>query len=407
MMKRIVIVPDGVGDWPLQELGNKTPLDVAKKPNLDELSRNSILGTLKTCPDGMYPGSDVCGLSLMGYDPKIVYTGRAPLEAANLGIILNPGELAFRCNLVHEKDGILTDYSADHISTEEADLLVQDLQKKLGNELLSFHTGKMYRHIMRYKKSSDFDVTTDQPHDFQGNPYEPHWPKGKGADRLIELTKKSKQILEQHPVNQKRIKQGKKPANMIWLWGGGPAPKLESFRDKYGISGGVISAVDLLNGLGRYLGWEIISVPGATGYFDTDYRAKGEYAIKALDRLDLVFVHVEATDEAGHTGNAKEKIRAIENIDRHIVGPIINYLRKQKAWRLYVAPDHYTPTIKKTHVAEPVPFIFAGSDINALHSGRPYTEADSKETGIYLDRGYELMLRLVKGWEHYEGSVSS
>jgi len=400
-MKRIVIVPDGVGDWPLKELGNKTPLDVAKKPNLDELSRSSILGTLKTCPDGMYPGSDVCGLSLMGYDSKIVYTGRAPLEAANIGILLKPGELAFRCNLVHEEKGILTDYSADHISTEEADILIQALQKKLGNDLLSFHTGKMYRHIMCYKRSQDLNVTTDQPHDFQGNPYEPHWPKGKGADLLIELTQKSKKILELHPVNQKRIKQGKKPANMIWLWGGGPAPKLESFYDKYGISGGVISAVDLLNGLGRYLGWEIISVPGATGYFDTDYAAKGRYAIQALERLDLVFVHVEATDEAGHTGNAKEKIRAIENIDHHIVGPLVSHLKKLNAWRLYVAPDHYTPTVKKTHVAEPVPFIFAGSDLNALHSDRPYTESDSKATGIALDRGYELMLRLVKGWKHY------
>lgn len=400
-MKRIVIVPDGVGDWPLKELGNKTPLDVAKKPNLDELSRNSILGTLKTCPDGMYPGSDVCGLSLMGYDPKIVYTGRAPLEAANIGIMLKPNELAFRCNLVHAENGILTDYSADHISTEEADVLMRELQNKLGNELISFHTGKMYRHIMCYKHSKDLDVVTDQPHDFQGNPYHLHWPKGKGADFIIDLTEKSRKILENHPVNQKRIKQGKKPANMIWIWGGGPAPKLESFYDKYGVSGGVISAVDLLNGLGRYLGWEIISVPGATGYFDTDYNAKGQYAIKALERLDLVFVHVEATDEAGHTGNAKEKIRAIENIDRHIVGPIVQHLREQKSWRLYVAPDHYTPTVKKTHVAEPVPFIFAGSDIPVLHSERPYTESDSKATGMNLDRGYELMLRLVKGWEHY------
>lgn len=401
-MKRIVIVPDGVGDWPLKELGNKTPLDVANKPNLDELSRNSILGTLKTCPDGMYPGSDVCGLSLMGYDPKIVYTGRAPLEAANLGIMLQSGELAFRCNLVHEENGILTDYSGGHVSTEEADVLIKELQKKLGNKLISFHTGKMYRHIMCYQRSQDLNVVTDAPHDFQGNPYESHWPKGKGADLLIELTQQSRKILANHPVNQKRVKAGKKPANMIWLWGGGAAPKLESFYDIYGIRGGVISAVDLLNGLGRYLGWEIISVPGATGYFDTDYCAKGEYAIKALDRLDLVFVHVEATDEAGHTGNAKEKIRAIENIDQHIVGPIVQNLKKRKAWRLYVSPDHYTPTIKKTHVAEPVPFIFAASDDSLLlRSDRPYTEADSKATGVALDRGYELMLRLVKGWEHY------
>lgn len=400
-MKRVVIVPDGVGDWPLKELGNKTPLDVADKPNLDELSRSSILGTLKTCPDGMYPGSDICGLSLMGYDPKIVYTGRAPLEAANIGIVLGAEELAFRCNLVHQENGILTDYSADHISTEEADVLIQELQKKLGNDLISFHTGKMYRHIMCHKRAKEISVTTEQPHDFQGNPYEKYWPKGKGADFLIKLTEKSKVILEGHPLNRKRIAGGKKPANMIWLWGGGGRPQLEHFYKKYGLRCGVISAVDLINGLGRYLGWEIISVPGATGYFDTDYRAKGQYAIEALKRLDLVFVHVEATDEAGHTGNAKEKVRAIEQIDRHIAGPVIQYLKQLKDWRLYVAPDHYTPTIKKTHVRDPVPFIFAGSDVSAFHSGRPFTEADSKASGIQLDRGYELMLRLVKGWEHY------
>ncbi|MBI4394899.1 MAG: cofactor-independent phosphoglycerate mutase [Candidatus Omnitrophica bacterium] len=400
-MKHVVIVPDGVGDWPLKELGNKTPLQAAQKPHLDDLCRNSILGTLKTCPDGMYPGSDVCGLSLMGYDPKIGYTGRAPLEAANIGILLKPGELAFRCNLVHEKNGILTDYSADHISTEEADILIRELQKNLGNDLISFHTGKMYRHILHHKRSSDLDVVTDQPHDFQGEAYEKHWPKGKGAEFLIELTQKSRGILGGHPINQKREKSGKKPANMIWLWGGGGAPKLELFKKKYGLSGGVISAVDLLNGLGRLIGWEIISVPGATGYFDTDYAAKGRYAIEALKRLDLVFIHVEATDEAGHVGNYKEKIRAIENIDRHIVGPIVEHLKKEGDWRLFVAPDHYTPIVKKTHVAEPVPFIFAGSDLPFCCSERPYTEADSKATGVVLDRGYELMLRLVKGWKHY------
>ena len=401
-MKRVVIVPDGVGDWPIKELGGKTPLEAAEKPNLDELSRNSILGTLKTCPDGMYPGSDVCGLSLMGYDPKIGYTGRAPLEAANLGIVLKPGEVAFRCNLVSEERGILTDYSADHISTEEARVLIEELQKHLKTELISFHAGKMYRHILLYKRGADFEVETDQPHDFQGEPYDQHWPRGRGADLLIELTQKSRKILSHHPVNQKRVKAGKRAANMIWLWGGGSAPKLESFQKKYGISGGVISAVDLLNGLGRYVGWEIISVPGATGYFDTDYAAKGRFAIEAFKKLDLVFVHVEATDEAGHVGNFREKIRAIEEIDCHIVGPIVKHLTTERDWRLFVAPDHYTPCEKKTHIAEPVPFIFTGSDLPFCCSERPYTEADAKATGIFLDRGYELMLRLVKGWQHYQ-----
>jgi 2,3-bisphosphoglycerate-independent phosphoglycerate mutase len=397
-MKRVVIVPDGVGDWPLKELNNRTPLEAANKPHLDSLSKESILGVLRTCPEGMYPGSDVCGLSLLGYDPSIGYSGRAPLEAANLGIKLGPNELAFRCNLVTENKGVLTDYSADHVSTEEAVQLIATLQGQLDNDVVKFHPGKMYRHILTYKRGGDLQVDTDQPHDFQGNSYDSHLPRGKGAEILIDLTEKSKKILNGHPVNQKRRKEGKGLANMIWLWGGGAAPSIQPFQEKYGISGGVISAVDLLNGLGHYLGWEIISVPGATGYFDTDYKAKGRYAIDALEKLDLVFVHVEATDEAGHTGNVKEKVRAIENIDREIVGPVVKFLKQQKEWRMFVAPDHYTPIVKKTHVAEAVPFIFAASDLKAVPSGRVYTEPESKATGVSVDPGHELMRRLVQGW---------
>ncbi|HXV27963.1 MAG TPA: cofactor-independent phosphoglycerate mutase [bacterium] len=397
-MKLAVIVPDGLGDWPVKEIGNKTPLEAAHVPNLHELSKKYILGTLRTAPEGMYPGSDVCGLSLMGYDPKDCYTGRAPLEASNLGLVLKPGEMAFRCNLVNVEGDILTDYSGGHITTDEAAVLIREIQKKLGNQNLSFHPGKMYRHIMIVKKPVELEVTTDQPHDFQGNPYKKHWPKGKGAELLIELTEKSRDILENHPLNLKRASEGKAKANMIWLWGGGPAPKLERFEDKFGgVRGGVISAVDLLNGLGRYLGWEIISVPGATGYFDTDYKAKGEYGIKAVDRLDLVFIHIEATDEAGHSGLVHEKVKAIEQIDKHIVGPVVQRLKKEKEWRLYVAPDHYTPVAKKTHIGDPVPFIFAGSDVNKS-SGLPYTEKAAKEAGVHIENGYELMHRLVRGW---------
>ncbi len=395
--KYAVIVPDGLGDWPVESLGNRTPLEAAALPNLHALSKSSILGTLRTAPQGMYPGSDVCGLSLMGYDPKSCYTGRAPLEAANLGLMLGPGELAFRTNLVSVENGTLTDYSADHITTDEAAVLVQALQKELGNQDLHFYPGKMYRHIMIYTKPLTLKVETDPPHDFQGEPYARHWPRGKGAERLIELTEKSRAVLENHPVNIERARAGKGKANMIWLWGGGPAPKLERFKNKFAVQGGVISAVDLLNGLGRYLGWEIIDVPGATGYFDTDYAAKGEYAVQALDRLDLVFVHVEATDEAGHSGLVKEKVKAIEQIDRHIAGPLVSRLKQEKNWRLFVAPDHYTPVAKKTHIADPVPFIFSGSDVKQA-SGLPYTEKTAKQTGVHLENGYELMKRLIEGW---------
>ena len=396
-MKHVVIVPDGLGDWPIAEIGNKTPLEAAYVPNLHELSKKYILGTLRTTPQGMYPGSDVCGLSLMGYNPKDCYTGRAPLEAANIGLVLKPGELAFRTNIVSVEGDILTDYSADHITTEESTVLIQAIQKELGSKDFAFHPGKMYRHIMITKNPLLADVQTDQPHDFQGNPYAKHWPRGKGAEIIKELTEKSRAVLENHPVNIARAKKGKRKGNMIWLWGGGPAPKLQKFKEKFSVQGGVISAVDLLNGLGRYLDWEIIDVPGATGYFDTDYKAKGQYAIKAMDRLDLVFVHVEATDEAGHSGLVHEKVKAIEEIDKHIVGPIMDRLKKEKDWRLYVAPDHYTPVVKKTHVAEPVPFIFAGSDVKKS-SGLPYTEKTAQASGVHLENGYDLMRRLIQGW---------
>ncbi len=398
-MKHIVIVPDGLGDWPVAELGNKTPLEAAHIPHLHALAKKYIQGTLRTTPEGMYPGSDVCGLSLMGYDPKVCYTGRAPLEAANLSLVLGPGELAFRTNLVNVENGVLADYSADHVTTEEAAILIQTIQKELGTKDIQFYPGKMYRHIMISRKPLTFDVKTDQPHDFQGEPYAQHLPRGKGAEILIDLTEKSKAVLENHPVNIERARRGKKKANMIWFWGGGGAPKLERFEKKFGVKGGVISAVDLLNGLGRYLGWEIISVPGATGYFDTDYRAKGEYAVKALERLDLVFVHIEATDEAGHLGLAKEKVKAIEEIDRHVVGPLVKHTSRLKEWRLFVAPDHYTPTAKKTHVGDPVPFIFAGSDV-ARSSHLPYTEKAAESTGIYVDPGHDLMRRLIQGWNY-------
>ncbi len=397
MMKRAIIVPDGLGDWPIPELGDKTPLEAAEIPHLHELAKRFILGTLRTAPEGMYAGSDVCGLSLMGYDPKKYYTGRAPLEAANLGLILKPGEMAYRCNLVNAEGDVLTDYSADHVTTEEAETLIKEIQKKLGTPEISFHPGKMYRHIMIVRGKAAKKIETAQPHDFQGNPFKNYWPKGEGAELFKELTEKSRDILENHPVNQARLKKGRKKANMIWLWGGGEAPVMEKFEKKFGVRGGVISAVDLLNGLGRYLGWEIISVPGATGYFDTDYRAKGEYAIEAMQRLDLVFIHIEATDEAGHSGLAKEKVKAIEEIDKHIVGPVVDHLSEQKEWRLYVAPDHYTPVAKKTHTAEPVPFIFAGSDAKKA-SGLPYTEKSAKKAGVHIENGYELMNKLVKGW---------
>lgn len=386
-MKYAVIVPDGLGDWPIKELGNKTPLEAARTPNLDKLAQEGILGTLQTAPVGMYPGSDVCGLSLMGYDAEKCYTGRAPLEAASLGIELKEGEKIFRCNLVTAKGDVLQDYSGGHISTEEAKGLIAEIQKKLGSKDFQFFPGKMYRHLLLCRKGSDFEVETAQPHDIQGQKFEPYLPKGKGADIFRKFILESRAVLKNHPK-----------ANMIWLWGGGVRPKLEPFEKKFkGIKGGVISAVDLLQGLGHYIGWKVIHVPGATGYFDTDYDAKARYAINALKELDLIFVHIEATDEAGHSGLAEEKKKAIERIDEAIVGPLVNHLKKQDDYRIYVAPDHYTPTVKKTHIPDAVPFIFSATDVK-IRSGKSYTETNAKSTGVHLAKGYELMHRLIGGW---------
>lgn len=386
-VKYAVIVPDGLGDWPIPELGNKTPLEAANTPHLDRLARNGILGTLETAPPGMYPGSDVCGLSLMGYDPKECYTGRAPLEAASLGIEAKDGEKVFRCNLVTAKGDLLEDYSAGHISTEEAKGLIAKINQALGTKDLKFFPGKRYRHILLCKRGGDFEVETAQPHDIQGQRFEPYLPQGKGAEIFRELILKSREILKGHPR-----------ANMIWLWGGGVRPQLEPFQEKFkGIKGGVISAVDLLQGLGYFVGWKVIQVPGATGYFDTDYEAKASYAIEALKELDLIYVHVEATDEAGHSGLPKEKVKAVERIDEAIVGPLVSHLEKQGGYRLFVAPDHYTPCAKKTHIPDPVPFIFAGSDVK-IRSGKNYTEAQARSTGVQVRPGYRLMQNLIEGW---------
>jgi 2,3-bisphosphoglycerate-independent phosphoglycerate mutase len=347
----------------------------------------------------MYPGSDVCGLSLMGYDPLHCYTGRAPLEAASLGIEVGDGEKIFRCNLVTVRGEVLEDYSAGHISTEEAKELIQVIGQTLGSVDLKFFPGKMYRHLLLCRRGRDFEVETAQPHDIQGQKFESHLPQGKGAELFKQFIVESRKILENHPINQKREREGKAKANMIWLWGGGIRPKLEPFHQKFkGIRGGVISAVDLVQGLGHYLGWKVIHVPGATGYFDTDYEAKGRYAIDALKELDLIFVHVEATDEAGHSGLPQEKKKAIERIDEAIVGPLVTHLKKQGPYRLFVAPDHYTPSAKKTHIPDPVPFIFSGSDVKQ-RSGKTYTEAHAKASGIHVEKGYQLMERLIRGWD--------
>lgn len=400
-MKYAIVIADGMADHPQPELENKTPLEAARTPYADEVARSGLLGVAQTVPKGFTPGSDITTMCLLGYEPQKYYPGRAPLEAANLGIELGPEDWVFRCNLVTVRDGIMEDFSAGHVSTREASVLLGYLNDRLfddfnlpGGATARFFAGKSYRNIMLYKSASgglNMGASCMPPHDVVGQPIRKNLPRGKGSQVLIELMEKSHPLLKQHGINLKRLSEKKEPANMIWLWGQGQKPKMPTFKEKYGLaSGAAISAVDLIKGLARLLGWEVIEVPGATGYIDTDYAAKGRYAVEALKGHDLVLVHVEAPDEASHMGNVKEKIKAIENIDASIVGPMLQALKSKGEYRLLFLCDHYTVTQIRTHSAEPVPFAMCGSGLGPA-SGLAITEANALKTKLHLKKGHELM----------------
>ncbi len=389
-MKYAIVIPDGLADFPLKELDGRTPVEVARVPNMDAISQSGKLGTAVTIPRGMAPGSDVANLSLLGYDPEEHYTGRAPLEAASLGVELSETDWAFRCNLVTVSDGVMADYSAGHIRTEEAAVLVEALGQLLGSDEVVFHAGTGYRHLLVYRGREAMDVETTPPHDIMGQPIERYLPRGPGSELLGDLMKRSVRLLADHEVNAVRRDLGENPATMIWLWGQGLRPRLPSLESRFGVRGGVISAVDLVNGIGVLLGLECIRVPGATGYYDTDYAAKGRYAVEALERLDLVFVHVEAPDEAAHDGSARMKVEALERIDRFVVGPLWEALKAHGEYRILVASDHYTSTEKRTHVGDPVPFAICGTDIEPIRE-LPFTEANAAIGELQIDRGHLLM----------------
>ncbi len=362
-MKYALLIADGMNDRPLKELGGRTPLEVAHKPNMDELVKNSLVGLVSNVPKGFKPGSDIAIMSMLGFEPQNYYTGRGPLEAANLGIILSDNQVAFRCNLVTVCDGKMVDYSAGHIRSEEAKVLIQELNKKLGQDKLKFYAGVSYRHLLITEGIGD-ELKTTPPHDIVGEEIEKYLPQGKDQEIIREVMFRSQEILETHEVNRVRVDLGENPANMVWLWGQGRRPFLPSFEEHYGVKGFVISAVDLVNGLGKLLGLEVVKVPGATGYYDTNYQGKGEYAVKNLKKYDFCFVHLEATDEAGHNGEMMEKIKAIESFDRYIVGPVYNYLKNSdEDFRILVSSDHATPIAVRTHTDEPVAFMCAGWNI--------------------------------------------
>jgi len=389
-MKYVIVLPDGAADEPVAKLGGRTPLEVARKPHIDWISLNGRQGCVVTVPQGFAPGSDVATLSLFGYDPHHSYDGRAPLEAAAQGLSARDGEIIFRCNFITVVDGLMEDFTAGHISQREADQLIGDLNRFIGGDRCRFHSGVSYRNLMIAAPGADFRPNCVPPHDFPGKPVADRLPTGPGADWVAGIMEEARALLETHEVNEVRRDLGENPATNIWLWGQGRPMALESFQDRYGVSGVLIAAVDLIRGIARSAGMKVLDVPGATGYLDTDYAAKGAAALAALDTADLVIVHVEAPDEAGHQGNADAKVTAIERIDEHIVGPLLEKLRQYDAWKILVAPDHPTPVETRIHSATPPPFCMAGHSIQTVLN-RPFSEATARTSDLQIDPGHELM----------------
>jgi len=394
MTKYAIIVPDGAADEPLEQFGNKTVLEAAETPNMDQISKQGRCGLVRTIPANMEAGSDVAQMSLLGYNPSQYYTGRAPIEAAARNIKLTPSDWVFRCNLVTIADGKMADHSAGHISSQEAATLIKELQEHLGNKQLRFYAGISYRHLVVFK-GLDFDVQTYPPHDSIGTSIEKILPRGKGADLLINLMARSQQLFTDHDINKVRKDLGENQVSSIWLWGQGKTARLESFQKRFGIRGAAITAVDLVRGLAKLIGFDLIEVPGATGFVDTNYRGKGSAAIKALEQYDLVFIHIEAPDEASHSGNAEMKKKAIEQIDKHIVGPVLEAIKNYQNWRILVMPDHPTPVRNGSHSPEPVPFAMAGNDISGILD-MTFSEANAAKSGLRIDNGFELMEYFLK-----------
>ena len=394
MTKYAIIVPDGAADEPLDEFDGKTPLEAAQTPNIDQISKIGRQGLVRTVPAGMEAGSDVAQMSLLGYDPKRYYTGRAPIEAAARNINLEKNDWVFRCNLVTIADDKMADHSAGHISTAEGQKLIMEIDSQLGTEKMRFHTGVSYRHLLVFK-NTDFDVKTCPPHDHIGTKIEKLLPRGKGADLLIDLMARSQQLFINHDINRVRRDLGENQVSSIWLWGQGKRTQMESFEKKFGLKGALITGVDLARGLSKLIGFDLINVPGATGFIDTNYEGKGKAAIEAFEKYDIVFVHIEAPDEASHGGNAQLKKQAIEQIDKLVVGPVLEALQKYENWRILVLPDHPTPVRSCSHSAEPVPFAMAGDEIKGiLHTD--FGESNAAKSGFKIDNGFELMEYFLK-----------
>ncbi|MCM2266113.1 MAG: cofactor-independent phosphoglycerate mutase [Desulfuromonadales bacterium] len=401
-MKYLILVGDGMADEPIDELGGLTPLEKADTPNMDRLARAGLTGMAETVPAAFHPGSDVANLSVFGYDPATCYTGRSPLEAASMGVELGPDDVAFRLNLVtlvaHGGDLYMEDFSAGHISTEEARALIATLQDELGDENFQFYPGVSYRHLMVWRGGRE-DFNLAPPHDLTYQSLRPHTPRSPEAAPLMQITTSAQLLFKSHPVNLRREASGRLPANSIWLWGQGKRPRMQTLQEIHGLTGAVISAVDLIKGIGIYAGLKVIDVPGATGYLDTNYRGKAQAALDALRELDLVYVHVEAPDEAAHGGLLSDKLEAIERFDAEVVGTVLAGLETLGDCRVLVLPDHPTPVKRMTHTKDPVPFILYGSRGEFAPRGAVtgYSEANARSTGILVTPGHLMLRHLIAG----------
>jgi 2,3-bisphosphoglycerate-independent phosphoglycerate mutase len=402
-MKYVIIVGDGMADYPVESLEGKTPLMVARTPHMDWMANQGEIGLVRTIPDGFNPGSEIANLSIFGYDPVRYYTGRGPLEAASLRVNLAAVDIAFRCNLVTLKfrgsEIVMEDFSAGHITDGEAGKIIADLNKKMGTNEIQFYAGVSYRHLMVLKngaaKFSGLEkLELTPPHDIIGKEISSFLPQTE--ELVLTLMKESQRVLKNHPVNQARETKGLLPANSIWLWGQGHSPQMVTLKQRFGMDGYVISAVHLIKGIGMLAGLEVLEVPGVTGYFDTNYDGKAQYALRGLREKDFVYVHVEAPDEAGHMGDLQLKIDAIEAFDEKIVGAILEGMKEFKRYKILVLPDHPTPLSVRTHTADPVPYVICSNEKSAIPAhGKTFDEASAGRSGICIEKGFELIERFL------------